>query len=141
MSAERVAAIDRGEVMEVFQRTVGVDAWGARDLLWSTYEPYAMWLVFMLIGVGSMLLLVVYDRVTRAAASNPSHSFNTHGHVWVTSALVPIVLALVAACIFRFSGAVLVQAIMFGLLLVASFFHRAPAASPAKPVRDEKGAA
>lgn len=140
MSAESVAAIDRGEVMEVFQRTVGVDAWGARDLLWSTYEPYAMWLVFTLIGIGSMLLLVVYDRVTRAAASNPAHSFNTHGHVWVTSALVPIVLGLVAACVFRFSGAVLVQAIMFGLLLIASFFHRAaPAASPAKPAA--KGAA
>lgn len=141
VSSETVAALGRGEVMEFFERTVGVDAWGARDLLFRTYEPYAMWLVFMLIGVGSMLLLVVYDRVTRAAASNPSHSFNTHGHVWVTSALVPIVLALVAACIFRFSGAVLVQAIMFGLLLVASFFHRAPAASPAKPVTDEKGAA
>lgn len=141
VSAETVAALGRGEVMEFFERTVGVDAWGARDLLFRTYEPYAMWLVFMLIGVGSMLLLVVYDRVTRAAAKNPSHSFNTHGHVWVTIALVPIVLALVAACIFRFSGAVLVQANMFGMLLIASFFHRAPAASPAKPVTDEKGAA
>src|SRR5690606_2768272 len=77
MSAEAVEALDRGEVMEVFQRTLEVDAWGARELLWRTYEPYSMWLVFTLIGLGSMLLLVIYDRVTRAASKNPAHSFNT----------------------------------------------------------------
>ena len=125
MAADRVAEIDRADVMDIFQSTAHVDPWGARELLWNTYQPYAMWLVFTLIGVGSMVLLVAYDQVTRAADKNPHHSFNTLGHVWVTTALVPIVGGLVLACIYRYSEAVLVQAIMFGLLLVASFFHRA----------------
>jgi MFS family permease len=130
MAADQVAAIDRAKVMEVFQDKVGVDAWGARDLLWTTYQPQSMWLIFMLIGLGSMVLLIVYDRVTRAAAARPEHSFNTKGHIWVRSALVPVVGALILACVFRYSHAVLVQAIMFGLLLVASFVFRVEPAVP-----------
>jgi dipeptide/tripeptide permease len=122
--AEQVAKIDKAEILGFFEKTVGVDAWGARDLLWKTYEPYGMWLVFTLIGLSSMVMLIGYDWVVRAAAKNPSHSFNTRGLLWVQCALVPIVVALVAACIFRYSHAVLVQAIMFSLLLVVSFFHR-----------------
>lgn len=142
MAADQVDAIDRAKVMDVFQDKVGVDAWGARDLLWNTYEPYAMWLTFTLIGLASMLLLIAYDRVTRAASNDPKHSFNLRGHVWVRSALVPIVGALIVACVFRYSHAVLVQAIMFGLLLGASFVYgserAAPAASATAPERDSE---
>jgi dipeptide/tripeptide permease len=128
VSAERVAALDRGEVMAFFQETVGVDAWGARELLWNTYEPYSMWLLFTLIGLGSMVLLVAYDQVTRKADADPSFSFNTHGRRWVQAALGPIFVGLSVACVLSFSGALLVQAIMFGLLLVGSFVF--PEAEP-----------
>jgi proton-dependent oligopeptide transporter, POT family len=132
----RVAELERGKVMEFFEKTAGVDAWGARDLLWNTYDPYRMWLTFMLIGLGSMVLLVLYDFVTRRAAANPEHSFNTHGIVWVRAALVPIVLAFVTASIFAFSSAVVVQAVMFGLLLVASFIYK-PEPEPKAAVEPE----
>src|SRR5690606_33351778 len=59
MSAEAVEAVDKAQVMEVFERTIGVDAWGARELLWNTYEPYSMWLVLTLIGIASLVLLVI----------------------------------------------------------------------------------
>lgn len=124
VSSDRVAALDRGEVMAFFERTVDVDAWGARELLWNAYEPYSMWLLFTLIGLGSMLLLFIYDRITRRAADDPSFSFNTHGRRWVQAALGPIFVAMVAACYYSFSGALLVQASMFGLLLVSSFVFR-----------------
>jgi MFS family permease len=122
--AEQVAKIDKGELLGFFEKTVGVDAWGARDLLWKTYEPYSMWLVFTLIGLASMVLLIGYDRLVRRAAADPTHSFNTHGLRWVQCALVPIVGALVVASIFKYSHPVMVQAVMFSLLLVASFFQR-----------------
>jgi hypothetical protein len=123
--------------MAFFEKTVGVDAWGARELLWDKYEPYGMWLVFTLSGLGSMVLLIAYDVVVRRAARDPNHSFNTRGIIWVRSALVPIVGAFVLATIFRFSTAVLVQALMFGLLLIASFLQRP--APPSTRTEDDSG--
>lgn len=133
VAASTVNALPKSEVMPFFQQHLGVDAWGARELLWNTYEPYQMWTTFTVIGVASMIALIGYDRLTRVAAANPSHSFNTRGHLWVRGALVPIVGALVAACIFRPSEAVYIQAVMFGLLLVASFVpprERQPVPAP-----------
>lgn len=135
---KQVEALDRTKVMEFFEKTANVDAWGARDLLWGIYAPYKMWLVFTLIGVASMVLLIGYDYVTRAADKNPQHSFNTRGIVWVRAALVPIVGALVLATIFRFSTAVLVQAIMFGLLLISSFFGQKGKPESGSGGEDEK---
>lgn len=119
--AEQVEALGRAEVLPFFQEKLGVDAWQLRELLWTTYEPYHMWAIFTAIGVASMLALVVYDRVTRAAAANPAHSFNTKGHLWVRIALVPIVGALLVGTLMHGSLAAGVQTAMFGLLLVASF--------------------
>lgn len=141
MPAAEVASVDRGSVMELFERTLNVDAWGARELLWNTYEPQSMWLVFTLIGLASMVLIIGYDRVTRAAMKNPAHSFNTHGHVWVSVALVPITIALVLAVIFRYSEAVLVQAVLFAMLLVTSFFVRHPPAAEQAAAAPEEDAA
>lgn len=120
LSAETVAAISRNDLLPFFERTMGIDAWQSRDLLWNTYEPYSMWPLFAVIGVGAMLAIAVYTFVTRRANARPNHPFNTHGDLFVASALVPIVLALILACWFRFSSAVVVQAAMFGLLLVVS---------------------
>ncbi|MDH5492458.1 MAG: MFS transporter [Myxococcales bacterium] len=122
IGADVLAQTGRGGMMELFEQTMHVDAWGARELLWQTYEPYGMWIVFTLIGLGSMIMIVLYDRLTRAADADPQHTFNTHGHLWVRIALIPIVGALTLACFLQYSGAVLVQAVMFGLLFIASFF-------------------
>ena len=121
VSAERVADLKKTEVMPFFEQTVGVDAWGAREVLWNQYEPYGMWLVFTLIGIGSMVAILAYDRLCRAADANPAHSFNTRGHLWVRGALVPIVAALGIGCYLSPSGALWAQLVMFTLLLIASF--------------------
>ena len=130
VNAQAVEALDRGAVMDFFERTLGVDAWGARELLWQTYEPQSMWLVFTLIGLGSMLLLVGYDWLTRKAKREPGFSFNTHGHLWVRGLLVPIVFGLAIANYYAYSMAVLVQLIMFSALFVASWFLRPDPVEP-----------
>ncbi len=126
VAAEQVEALQKTEVMPFFEQHLEVDAWGARELLWQQYEPYGMWLVFTLIGVGSMVLLVLYDRLCKTADRDPEHSFNTKGHLWVRGALVPIVAALFVGCWLSFSSALLIQTIMFGLLLIASFWPEPP---------------
>lgn len=128
VSAERVSNLSKTEVMPFFQEQLAVDAWGAREILWNQYEPAGMWLVFTLIGLGSMVAIVLYDRLCRIADANPMHSFNTRGHLWVRGALVPIVAGLYIGCWLAPSEALYIQAAMFTLLLVASF--RPPPSSP-----------
>lgn len=129
IAAEKVADISRNDVLPFFEQTVGVDAWGVRDLLWEKYTPYEMWSVFTWIGVVSMFGIMLYNKVTTAADRDPNHSFNTNGHNWVRMALVPIVLAFVWATFDNLvlkgkevqdSLAVIVQAVMFGMMLVVS---------------------
>ncbi|MEB3323680.1 MAG: MFS transporter, partial [Synechococcaceae cyanobacterium] len=131
MAQEAAMAIDRAEVMDVFQGEVGVDAFEAREVLWEAYQPYDMWLVFTLIGLASMLGIIIYDKVTRAAAANPGHAFNVKGGQIVTVALAPIA----AAFWWYFweltanqgkgldeALAVIVQAVMFtGMFLISLF--------------------
>ncbi len=116
-----VEAVDRGALLEFFQQTVGVDAWQTREILWNTYEPYGMWSLFMMIGLGSMLAIVIYNVVTQKADREPEFSFNTKGHVWVRIALVPIVAIFLYAAVVEPSISVITMAIMFALLFAASF--------------------
>ena len=51
---DKVAAIAKNDLLPFFEKTVGVDAWETRQILWDAYQPYDMWLVFTLIGLGSM---------------------------------------------------------------------------------------
>jgi POT family proton-dependent oligopeptide transporter len=140
LDVAEVGAVDSAQVMDLFQRAVGVDAWEARQVLWDAYEPQSMWLVFTAIGLGSMLLLLGYDWLTRKADAEPSFSFNTHGHLWVRAALVPIVGGLGWATYAAYSEAVLVQAILFAMLFVASYFLRADAAPPADQADERESA-
>lgn len=128
------ADLERGEVLEAFYAAADVDAWGARELLWNEYQPNSMWLLFTLIGLGSMILLVIYDRVVEKAKKDPSFSFNTHGHRWVQIALLPADAAFIYACIVEGGFALYVIASLFLLLTVASFFvkHEPPGAEPPK---------
>ena len=133
LSASAAAELDRGDVMGVFERAFDVDAWGARELLFNTYEPHAMWPLFTAIGGFSLVLLLAYDLVTRKASADPKHSFNTHGQWWVRAALVPIVGAFAYSTANHFTGAVLVLTIMFALLLGASFVIRPDPEVPQAP--------
>ena len=90
MDAAAVEAIEKAEVMPTFEQTLGVDPFEAREVLWETYEPQSMWLIFTLIGVASLIGIILYDRATRAAAENPDHAFNRMGGKLVTIALAPI---------------------------------------------------
>ncbi|HJL31986.1 MAG TPA: hypothetical protein RMI62_23080, partial [Polyangiaceae bacterium LLY-WYZ-15_(1-7)] len=125
LDAELVEEIDRADVIGQLAERLDAGVWEIREILWQEYEPYRMWMVFTAIGVGSLLLLVVYDRIVRAAEANPEHSFNTKGNVWVRAGLVPIVLGF-AIAFYNSGGDVAVGFLttLFGLLFVASFFPR-----------------
>ncbi len=126
---EAIAEMSRGDILPFFEKTVGADAWQTRDLLWEAYTPYGMWEVFTWIGVGSLILIMLYNKVTTAADKNPDHPFNTKGHIWVRAALIPIVAVLLWATYnnlvvkeksIQDSLAVIVQAVMFGMMLAVS---------------------
>jgi len=121
LSPELWENVARDDFFGFFRERVGLDEMAARELLWTTYEPYAMWQLFFGIGVASMFLILIYDRVTRAAEKNPGHSFNVKGRRWVQVALFPICIALATAVALNFSAAVLIILAMFVALLIASF--------------------
>ena len=133
MPREQITALARNDVLPFFEKTLGLDAWQTRELLWNTYEPYSMWLVFTLIGVAAMAGVVGYDYITRRASENPRHPFNTSGDMWVRVALLPIIGAFGFACYDRLiidgksvidSIAVIVQFIMFATLFAFTFIPR-----------------
>ncbi|MBN2023675.1 MAG: MFS transporter [Pirellulales bacterium] len=97
LSRAAVDAVTKNDLMPHFEKTLGVDAWEARRVLWDTYSPYSIWLVFTLIGVGSLVALLAYNYVVRAAEANPGHGFNVHGRVWTRAFLFPICAGFAAA--------------------------------------------
>ena len=126
-TAEELASISKNDLLPFFEKTVGVDAWETRNILWERYEPQSMWLVFTLIGVGSMIAIMIYNKVVTAAAANPNHSFNTRGGFWVNAFLIPICLIFIGANIYSArsvgeSGEVVWGMPSLGLLLNAMFF-------------------
>ena len=149
--------LDRGSVLETLMQQGNLDVWEVRQVLWDAYSPQSMWTVFTAIGVASLLMLIVYDRVVEAAQKNPKHSFNTKGHIWVRTALFPIVGAFAWAMVSKFTRlteaattaqetaraagatipdmpglltrldpALILLTLLFGGLLVSSFFYTAP---------------
>lgn len=119
--ATEVLALTKNDILPFFERTVGVDAWQARQLLWDTYEPWSMWLIFTVIGVASMIAIMIYDRVIRAADANPTHALNTGGNACVRMFLVPICLLLLAATVYQPSLALGLNTAFFFMMLVVSF--------------------
>lgn len=126
-TAEEISAISKNDLLPFFEKTVGVDAWETRNILWERYEPYSMWLIFTLIGVGSMIAIIIYNKVVTAAEADPSHSLNTNGGFWVKAFLIPICLIFLGANIYDArtiaeSGDVTWGMPSLGLLLNAMFF-------------------
>ena len=118
VAADKVAAIEKADLLPFFEQTVGVDAWETRQLLWNTYEPGSMWLIFALIGIGSMGLLFIYDRIVTAANENPAHSFNTKSRLWVRVGSGLILLVFAYGVYTTWAGALVV----LGSLFLAIFF-------------------
>ena len=126
VAQETVDRISKNDLLPFFQQTLGVDAWQTRQLLWETYQPYSIWLVFTLIGVASLVAIVVYNVVVQAADRNPDHWFNRRGNLWVTRFLLPICLLMLAATIYRPSMGLTLNTAFFGLMLVVALTRQMP---------------
>ncbi len=121
LSPDLWAEMKPDDFLPFVEKQLGLDSHGLRELLWSTYAPYAMWKIFFGIGIAAMVLILIYDRVTRAAAKNPEHGMNVNGRRWVQIALAPICLALASAVVLNFSAALLIILAMYIALFIASF--------------------
>jgi len=65
-SLEALTGVSRSEAFLKMQEVSGLDATGATDLLWVTYNPgLTVWLPFVAIGVVSTIALVVFARMAR----------------------------------------------------------------------------
>lgn len=124
MASEKVAAIDRGDVLEVLYDKASVGPFEARRLLWETYEPYSMWLVFTGIGVASLVCIVIYNFVVKRADARPDHAFNVHGDRYVLTALIPLTGAFVAATVIEFSLGLLLNTLFFATMLAVALFEK-----------------
>lgn len=121
MSAEEVGALPKEEVVPTLAEAAGTDAFGAADLLWNTYAPYSMWAIFAMIGVGSLIMLIVYNFSVNAANRNPRHTFNVHGDIWVKAFLIPITAAFLFFTVKHFSVGLILNAAFFTVMLFISF--------------------
>jgi POT family proton-dependent oligopeptide transporter len=115
---------DRAEVLPFFSEQTGLDPWQTRATLWEAYEPYSMWAIFAFIGLGSMIALMIYNKVVTAASKDANHKFNLKGQDYVTFSLIPISLAFWwgAARLDWNDKAIIVQAILFSALAATSFY-------------------
>ena len=64
---EQVAAdaIDRGETVNVLAQQLGKTGLEVQELLFTTYDPSALWWDIGAIGVASIVLMVAYDRINQ----------------------------------------------------------------------------
>ena len=115
-------AISKNDLLPYFERTVGVDTWQARRILWETYHPYSIWYVFTAIGAASLVAIVLYNVVVQAADTDPGHSFNRRGPAWVKRFLLPICLLMVAGTIYKPSLGLGLNAAFFLLMLFVSLW-------------------
>lgn len=104
MAADKVAALPKENVVSTLADKLGTDVFGARDLLWNTYDPYSMWAIFAAIGLGSLTMLMIYNKVVNAANKDPEHNFNRHGQRWVRALLIPITIILISVTTWRMSA-------------------------------------
>jgi MFS family permease len=129
MDADQVAGLSKAEVMPMLQEKLGMDAIAARGLLWDTYAPYSMWLIFGAIGVASMIGLIIYNKVVTAADKDPDHAFHTKGDLWVKIFLIPICVSLItASCLVPSTGLIL-NALFFCMMLVFALTGKSSSAT------------
>lgn len=121
MNANQVEMLAKEQVMPKLAEVTGTDLFGARDLLWNTYDPYSMWAIFAAVGIVSLIMLIIYNKVVNAANKNPEHNFNIHGKRWVQAFLIPIALAFLL-CTWKYPSIGLgLNSAFFTMMLVISF--------------------
>ena len=54
--------VDRTAAMETLQRALHLDADVATRLLWTTYDPWRLWIPFAMIGIASSIAIAIYAR-------------------------------------------------------------------------------
>jgi MFS family permease len=120
-----IDGLEQDKVMSFFEQHLSVDSWQARALLWETYRPQDMWLVFTAIGLASLVALVVYNFAIRRADAGHSIAGGIPVRRWVQIALVPIVGIFTYFTVLAmrkdesYSGLML-NAIFFAVLLLIS---------------------
>ena len=127
MDAKEAAAMSKSEVLPMLQQKLGMGADATRQILWETYHPYSMWLIFGLIGVGSMIAVIVYNRFVTAADADPNHPFNTRGDQWVKVSLIPISAILIASSSFFPSTGLILITLFFCMMLGFALTGKNPA--------------
>jgi POT family proton-dependent oligopeptide transporter len=121
MNADQVAALPKEQVVPKLAELAGTDAFGVRDLLWEAYTPYSMWAIFAAIGVGALIMLIIYNKVVNAANKNPEHNFNRHGTRWVRALLIPITITFLVITWNYTSLALILNTSFFSVMLLISF--------------------
>jgi proton-dependent oligopeptide transporter, POT family len=129
MDATEVGALPKSEVMPMLQERLGMDADATRQLLWDTYDPYSMWLVFGLIGVSSLISLIIYNHFVTAANADPNHSFNTRGDMWVKAFLYPICVIMIISSFFFPSTGLILNTLFFCMMAVIAMRKSGPRAA------------
>jgi MFS family permease len=133
MDAKEATALSKGEVMPMLQDKLGMDEFATRQLLWNNYDPYSMWLIFGLIGVGSLVALLIYNHFVAAADANPNHSFNVRGDMWVKAFLLPICVIMIVSCYFFLSTGLVLNTLFFCMMAVIAFTQKKGVVPPSIP--------
>ena len=103
-----------------------MDADATQQLLWDTYDPYSMWLIFGLIGTGSLIALLVYNHFVTAANADPNHSFNKRGDMWVKAFLFPICAIMIISSFFFPSTGLILNTLFFCMMAVIALQKKGP---------------
>ena len=62
---EATLGVKRTGAMVKLQEVTGLDASGATQLLWNTYDPHLIWIPFACVGVVAAVALFVFGRMAR----------------------------------------------------------------------------
>jgi len=124
VDAAKLADMPKEKIMPYFEKVTGTDPFAARDLLWNAYDPASMWTIFAIIGLGSLLILHVYNKVMTASKDKPDHFFNTRGHFLVQVFLIPIAIIFIVGTWFWFSWAMMLNTAFFLMMMVISFLPK-----------------
>ncbi len=65
MKAEVLAQIPRSEIVQILATKMNLTLLETQKLLFNTYHPEKIWYDIGLIGLGSIVLMIIYDRVIR----------------------------------------------------------------------------
>lgn len=70
MEQSAADAIDRADVVQALADSLGKTAMETQQLLYTTYSPQTIWIDIGIIGAGSIVAMVVYDRVIKYINAN-----------------------------------------------------------------------